>query len=140
MTIQPAFADSVSFIEDVRCVAPQPGCDVTSPVFDVEQNILTPLGMTTGDETLATVFSTPLDPAQPTEPSDLTFTFMRDTGIFVFSFGFCFASDVTADPVLNPQLFAEQCLGNATEIFDDTGAVPGTDSSTPTPLTCSTKS
>jgi len=57
---------------------------------------------------------------------DLTFTFERDTGTFIFSFGFCDSSTVTGiDPITQKQAWATACLGPATEVFDDTGVNPG---------------
>jgi len=128
ISIQPAFA-GIDFSYDVRCLAPQVGCDAVSSVDDVENNILTPLGMNTGDESLTLIFNTPEPlppPADPTTLEDVTFYFMRDTGIFEFSFGFCPVASVGANPVTQPQLFAEQCLGSAIEVFDDSGVDPGT--------------
>jgi len=63
---------------------------------------------------------------------------MRDTGTFEFSFGICPVSAVTANAVTNPQLFATQCLEAATEIFDDTGAVPSTDGNSIPPFSVAT--
>jgi len=147
MSITPAFADSISYTNDIRCIPPvgdelQTGCDagVINP-SDIAGNILAVLGMDPTDETLTDQFLTPPhpNPLAPlgTPPDTLTYTFLRDTGIFQFSFGFCPISAVTADGATNPQLFAEQCLGAATEIFDDTGSVPGTDANDVPPFTVS---
>ena len=57
---------------------------------------------------------------------DLTFTFERDTGSFIFSFGFCDSSTVALeDPIADKQGWATACLGAATEVFDDSGVNPG---------------
>ena len=69
-----------------------------------------------GSETTATAF---IVPGSPSTTTDLTFTFERDTGGFLFNFGFFDLSTVTADPILEKQLWAEQALSGATEAFDD---------------------
>lgn len=56
---------------------------------------------------------------------DLTFTFLRDTGVFLFNFGFFDVSTVTANPVTQTQLYATQALAGATLIFDDNVDNPG---------------
>jgi len=140
ISLQPAFADIIT-TDDIVCVPPAfIGCDDTIILpGDVINNILTPLGMSVSDEKAGQIFTTPQDPINPNlPPKTVTFTFIRDTGSFVFSFGICPLSAVTANAVTQPQLFAEQCLGAATEIFDDTGAMPATDRNTPTPYSLAT--
>jgi len=143
ISLQPVFADTF-FADDIVCIPPpvnEAGCDddANNP-GDVVNNILTPLGMSAvTDESAAQIFLTPQDPANPNLPPEkVIFTFMRDTGIYEFSFGICSISAVTANPVTQPQLFATQCLGAATEIFDDTGSVPGTDGNSIPPFSVAT--
>jgi len=141
ISLQPVFADIIT-TDDVVCIPPPIGqCDddADNPA-DVIDNILTPLGMDAdADENAALVFLTPADPSNPNLPPEtVTFTFMRDTGTFEFSFGICAVSAVTANAVTQPQLFAEQCLGAATEIFDDTGAKPSTDRNSIPPFSVAT--
>jgi len=143
ISLQPAFAD-ITTTDDIVCIPPPVGdtnCDddADNPA-DVVDNILTPLGMDADlDENAGQIFTTPSDPNDPNLPAEtVTFIFMRDTGTFEFSFGFCPISAVTANAVTQPQLFAEQCIGAAIEVFDDTGAVPSTDKNTPSPFSLAT--
>jgi len=139
ISLQPVFAEIFS-TDDIICITPGPACDDTVILpGDVINNILIPLGMSLSTENAGQIFSTPQDPNNPNlPPKTVTFTYIRDTGTFEFSFGICPVSAVTASAVTQPQLFAEQCLGAATEIFDDTGAVPATDRNTPTPYSLAT--
>ncbi len=141
ISLQPTFAD-IFTTDDIICIPPSgPGCDDTIiDPNDVIDNILIPLGMNPAtSENLAQIFLTPQDPNNPNlPPQSVTFTYIRDTGIFEFSFGICPVSAVTANAATQPQLFAEQCLGAATEIFDDTGAVPSTDNNSIPPFSLAT--
>ena len=58
-------------------------------------------------------------------PVELTFTFFRDTGSFLFNFGYFEPGGITADPVTEKELWATQALSSATLVFDDTLANPG---------------
>jgi hypothetical protein len=73
-------------------------------------------------ETTANLFVTP---GAPSSSTDLTFTFRRDTGAFLFSFGFFDISTVSANPITQTQLWATQALANATQVFDDRLVDPG---------------
>jgi len=143
ISLQPVFADIFN-TDDVVCIPPpvnQAGCDddANNP-GDVINSILTPLGMNAvTDEDFGVIFATPQDPNNPTLPPDtVTFTYMRDTGNFEFSFGFCPVSAVTATLPAQKQLFATQCLGAAIELFDDTGATPSTDRNSIPPFSVAT--
>lgn len=75
-----------------------------------------------GSETTATSF---VVPGLPGTDTLLTFTFVRDTGAFLFDFGLYPLSAATANPVTEKQLYAEQAIGAATPIFDDRAVNPG---------------
>jgi len=50
-----------------------------------------------------------------------TWTILRDTGNFLYSFGFCDANDVVLiDPITEREQWATECLKEGTQIFDDT--------------------
>jgi hypothetical protein len=55
----------------------------------------------------------------------LTFTFERDTGGFLFDFGFYPIAAVAANPVTQKQDYAEQAIGAATSVFNDAFDNPG---------------
>ena len=50
---------------------------------------------------------------------ELSFTFQRDTGNFLFQFGFFDVSAVTADPITDRVGYATEALGSGTLVFDD---------------------
>ena len=74
-----------------------------------------------GSETTATTFVVP----GVSGDTNLTFNFVRDTGAFVFNFGFFDISTVSADPVTEKQAWATEALMSATLVFDDGADNPG---------------
>ncbi len=129
ISVPAAFAGTVSFPETIchEGEPPDPGtqCDEGADnQFTDVNTLLALLVIPAGSETLAESFVVPPDPTASSV--DLTFTFERDTGSFLFSFGFCPASAVALiDPTINKEAWATACLAAATEIFDDTGAAVG---------------
>jgi len=124
ISVPAAFAGTVTFPETIchEGEPPAPGvqCDETPAdrQFSDVNTLLALLGIPAGSETLAEIFVVTPDPTVLSV--DLTFTFERDTGTFLFSFGFCPASAVALiDPVINKEAWATACLAAATEIFDD---------------------
>ncbi len=108
--VLPAYADTITHFGD------GPFADVTT--------LLNLLGIPNvpASETTAMEFMVP----GMSGTVDLTYTFERDTGSFLFSFGFCNESTVVGiDPIAQKQAWATACLAAATEVFDDTGVNPG---------------
>jgi hypothetical protein len=124
MAIQPAFADTVSFpstiCQEGEPLDPGVQCDEGADLGAADViALLALLGIPAGSEVLAETFEVPTDPTAAS--IDLTFTVQRDTGIFLYSFGFCPASSVIGiDPLSQKQAWATACLAAATEVFDDT--------------------
>lgn len=90
------------------------------PLVDV---ILDGTGIGAGNvesETLARTFLVP-----GSGPVELTFTVEFDGGSFFYEFGVFDISAVTADPVMEKQLYAEQALNASISIFDDRFVNPG---------------
>ncbi|MEM1330829.1 MAG: DUF4114 domain-containing protein [Planctomycetota bacterium] len=79
-----------------------------------------------GSETTANSFRVP---GQAGTTTDLTFSLVRDTGGFNFSFAYFDMAAVSADPLTNRNAFATQALANAQLVFDDRTSNPGAVSS-----------
>ena len=107
--VLPAYADTITHFGD-------------GPFTDVS-TLLMLLGIpnVAASETIAEEFMVP----GISGTVDLTFTFERDTGDFLFSFGFCDESTVFGlDPIIDKQTWATACLAAATEVFDDSFVNP----------------
>jgi len=141
ISVPAAFAD-VFTIDDIRCQElSSPPCDITQASADV-QFLLDTLGIPSqgpsppaicspgpppnciSSEVISSIFTIP---GLPTTASvDVKFTLERDTGSFLFSFGFCPTSSVAGiDPVSQTLAYATACMAAATQVFDDTVAVVG---------------
>ncbi|WP_169976021.1 DUF4114 domain-containing protein [Tautonia rosea] len=82
-------------------------------------NLLNQVGIgstNSASETTALTFEVPGAPGSNT---NLTFTFVANTGAFLYTFGFFDASVPTANPVTEKQLWATQALSSAVQVFDD---------------------
>jgi len=142
ISVPAAFSDVVT-LDDIRCQElPSPApCDVTQASADV-QFLLDSLGIPSqgpsppavclpgpppncdSSEVISSIFTIPGLP--DTESVDVKFTLERDTGSFLFAFGFCPASSVVGiDPVTQTLAFATACMTAATQVFDDNVAVVG---------------
>ena len=76
-----------------------------------------------GSETTAEIF---MVPGAGMVPVDVTFDFERDTGSFLFSFGYYKPADGAGlDPITQKEAFATAVLANAVEVFDDRDVNPG---------------
>jgi len=123
-------------------------CDVTNPSVDVQFMLDTllipsqgpsppgvcvpgPFPNCVSSETTTGIFGIPdpnnppvgPPPVPPVLQSSLTFTALRDTGKFLYTFGLCPASAITnagsPSPITNKQQWAVACLGSAVTIFSD---------------------
>ncbi len=142
ISVPAAFA-GVSFPQDTRCEERTTDCDVTQSssdlvalMDDIGMAHLPPAVISSAPftpETTAEVFTFDFAPAAPGDPPIVlqtdTFTVLRDTGTFEYSFGFCPLSSVgIIDPsnsAADKKAWNKACLNAATELFDDTSTTVG---------------
>ncbi len=83
-------------------------------------SLLDEVGIGSGNVASETTSTSFLVPGLVGTDVDLTFTFVRDTGAFQFSFGFFDLDAVTGiDPATNPIGWAHQAISNGVNVFDD---------------------
>jgi len=149
ISVPAAFAD-VFTVDDISCHEETvPPCDVTTPSADIQFMLDTLLIQSPGAgtsgippfppgvpgvtrEVISPFFGVPffppppitVPPTPPTVLGSITFTALRDTGLFQYTFGLCPASAVAAfNPVTEKQLWAVACLGAAIVLFEDNGTM-----------------
>ncbi|MBX3744818.1 MAG: DUF4114 domain-containing protein [Verrucomicrobiae bacterium] len=88
-------------------------------------NLLNQVGIGAGNAASETTANSFIVPGAAGTDTTLTFTFMRDTGAFLFDFGMYPIGSVVADPVSQKQLYAEQAIGAGVSIFNDAVDNPG---------------